>query len=731
MSDNGRGRNLTQFERNKYFYGKLMTVRDFETEQSYFNEKRHLLNRLIHGIGIVCGLEPRDPGLDNEKLKIKFTPGVAVDCFGREIVVGKELEVERTVVEGTYGTYYIYLKYEECEKETVPVPANVSSCEEGCCNNRVEEVFEVVVSQDSPIGAPDTEVSSEVEEELEKKKFARDYFKQNLTDCPSCEDPMVLLAVVNVTEVGGIKNVEIDENATLKYRALVYNNPMLYELISNHSIRTNNPHKVTAAQIDIQDNLKDQIVNQINAGTGIIDEEIIDPEITRDSELNAHTNDKDNPHEVSAKQVRALKSVNNVGNVDEEKEYVNNINLESEDDTIGIEPRPSDNKIDLKLNGIAEEKIKFDTKVGHNHDGINSRRIECYESNLAHVESINWEHNGDTPINEIGSNETNFIRLEVTFDKDMLSETINEHTFLVMMRKDEADYFYYHYDYLRADRIDVDAREAKFTISGADRFIGHEIKVVLKSDFILDKNEKALDGNFIGGELPSGKGHQGGDFESWFNLTHAAGDTACISGRLFRKLEGENLEPYPNAPIKVCAFGTEEVIAKDSSDKSGNYCIDGMPTSSTVDIIVEEQLIDSKYRCNRAEMTKIDTGTTPGSCSGEKCIEVEDIIAGCSPITARTCIKGEVVTRWLYQPDEALPDASIKVYASGTEKLIAEGSSDEEGNYCIDNIPTSSNVDIKAQEGGYEGERTGIDTGTTPGDCSAENCVKIRIVTYY
>lgn len=620
MSEDGIGRNLTQFERNKYFYGKLMTVRDFETEQKYFNEKRHLLNRLIHGIGIVCGLEPTDPWLDNEKLKIKFTPGVAVDCFGREIVVGKELEVERTVA---VGTYYIYLKYEECEKESVSVPANVSSCEEGCCNNRVEEVFEVVVSQDSPIGTPDvyTEVSSEVEEELEKKKFARDYFKQNLTDCPSCEDPMVLLAVVNVTEVEGIKNVEIDENATLKYRALVYNNPMLYELISNHSIRTNNPHKVTAAQIDIQDDLKDQIVNQINAGTGIIDEEIIDPEITRDSELNAHTNDKDNPHEVSAKQVRALKSVNKVGNVDEEKEYVNNINLESEDDTIGITPKVSEDKIDLKLNEIAEKKIKFDTEVGHNHDGISSRRIECYESNLAHVESINWKHNGDTPINEIGSNETNFIRLKVTFDKDMLSKTINEHTFLVMVRRDEEDYHYYHYDYLRADVIGVDAREAKFTIYGADRFIGHEIKVALKSDFIQDKDEKALDGNFIGGKLPSGNGFQGGDFESWFKLTPAAGDTACIRGKIVRTFPFTGEEPLPDASVTVNRSGTE--FAKGSTDNSGKYCIDNIPLEIQVDIIVER----GENLHYEAKKEGIDTGTTPGNCIAGNCVEIVKLIA--------------------------------------------------------------------------------------------------------
>ena len=44
------------FERNRYFYGKLLTVRDFESEQKYFNDKSRLLNRLLFGSGVwqVC-----------------------------------------------------------------------------------------------------------------------------------------------------------------------------------------------------------------------------------------------------------------------------------------------------------------------------------------------------------------------------------------------------------------------------------------------------------------------------------------------------------------------------------------------------------------------------------------------------------------------------------------------------------------------------------------------------
>ena len=78
---------LNRFERNKYFYGKLLSVRDFETEQFYMNGKRHLLNRLIHGSGVVCGL--RVEKVENDNQAVRITPGVALDSWGREILVAR------------------------------------------------------------------------------------------------------------------------------------------------------------------------------------------------------------------------------------------------------------------------------------------------------------------------------------------------------------------------------------------------------------------------------------------------------------------------------------------------------------------------------------------------------------------------------------------------------------------------------------------------------------------
>ena len=70
-------------ERNRYFYGKMLTARDFEIEQRYFNNKRRLINRTILGVGVVCGLGV----YQNDDSSFSVETGMALDYLGREIVV--------------------------------------------------------------------------------------------------------------------------------------------------------------------------------------------------------------------------------------------------------------------------------------------------------------------------------------------------------------------------------------------------------------------------------------------------------------------------------------------------------------------------------------------------------------------------------------------------------------------------------------------------------------------
>ena len=131
---------LPRFERVKYFYGQLLGVREFQSEQAYFFEKHRLHNRYLHGYGVVCGLEvlpcltPRDPcdeppvkrppiGKPGEPtpppepvalvvtdqmrpvempktLCVEIDYGLALDCQGNEVVVPWPQQIDLLAVLG-------------------------------------------------------------------------------------------------------------------------------------------------------------------------------------------------------------------------------------------------------------------------------------------------------------------------------------------------------------------------------------------------------------------------------------------------------------------------------------------------------------------------------------------------------------------------------------------------------------------------------------------------------
>ncbi len=138
-------------ERNRYFYGMLMDVERFDKDQRYFNRKRHLLNRLAVGPGVLCGL-----GLTFDGTALTLAPGVAIDRAGREIVVPKATPVDLTHLTDAAGkptgpvpdgsTILISLAYKE--EKIDPVAVLVLDCDNpgSCAPSTIEESFVIVVT---------------------------------------------------------------------------------------------------------------------------------------------------------------------------------------------------------------------------------------------------------------------------------------------------------------------------------------------------------------------------------------------------------------------------------------------------------------------------------------------------------------------------------------------------------------------------------------------------------
>ena len=135
-------------ERNRYFYGKLLTVRDFEIEQNYAGVKRRLSNRLIHGAGVVCGMGI----IASDDTTLIIESGLAIDYLGREIVIEEPLVRKIEMIEGQEklkgrNAAYLCLRYDETDME----PVNAVGMDTGDSQfNITREGYRLFFSADEP-----------------------------------------------------------------------------------------------------------------------------------------------------------------------------------------------------------------------------------------------------------------------------------------------------------------------------------------------------------------------------------------------------------------------------------------------------------------------------------------------------------------------------------------------------------------------------------------------------
>ena len=121
-------------ERNRYFYGKLLTVRDFEIEQRYTRSSAQLMHRLVYGAGVVCGLGVSTS--DDSTLLIES--GMAIDYLGRMVNVEEPLLRKLQMIDGQEdvrdkASAYLCLEYQETDLEPVNA-VGATSGESRQCN---------------------------------------------------------------------------------------------------------------------------------------------------------------------------------------------------------------------------------------------------------------------------------------------------------------------------------------------------------------------------------------------------------------------------------------------------------------------------------------------------------------------------------------------------------------------------------------------------------------------
>lgn len=229
---------LESFEKNVYFYGKLISARDMTLEQRTNERKLYTINRMVLGSGLVCGLKT-SLVKENDKLVIDkdgnvtvaIEPGLAIDGCGRLIVVSTQYKV--TFPANRSSPIYFYIKHRNCLREAVPVSDTNNACQENCCYNRIREVFEVVSSDNDLLQSK--EIAEKKDKILEKIKteaengldIAQAYYEEMLQSGCAVSSELVLLGVFKKNGSDWVS--DLDE--TYKFPPLVYDNIMLYDII--------------------------------------------------------------------------------------------------------------------------------------------------------------------------------------------------------------------------------------------------------------------------------------------------------------------------------------------------------------------------------------------------------------------------------------------------------------------------------------------------------------------
>lgn len=128
---------VNPFVSNRYHFGMLLGVADFETDQAYHRGKAWLHNAWLHGSGVIWGL---DVEIRAEANEVVVAPGLAIDGHGRELSVSEPMCVD-------LGAWFAQRRPDELEVGTRPdgdltFTVHVELCHDSCLDRPVPSISE-------------------------------------------------------------------------------------------------------------------------------------------------------------------------------------------------------------------------------------------------------------------------------------------------------------------------------------------------------------------------------------------------------------------------------------------------------------------------------------------------------------------------------------------------------------------------------------------------------------
>jgi hypothetical protein len=219
----------TSMERVRYFPRQLITPDDLTQEQEYFRGRMRRHNRLLHGWGVVCGLEVKPTAQD---WTVCIEPGYALGPQGDEIVIERAVKIDlsRQGIDGNAASscvnesdpwcssvsvdlrgkdaVYVVIAYAQCLSRPVRSQPTGCGCDGTACEySRIRDGYQVRVLDQLP------------------KAYAGAVPPKDLVSCPETgvvpcpepvDEPWVVLAQVSVGDKQ-IDPADIDNRTHRRY----------------------------------------------------------------------------------------------------------------------------------------------------------------------------------------------------------------------------------------------------------------------------------------------------------------------------------------------------------------------------------------------------------------------------------------------------------------------------------------------------------------------------------
>lgn len=145
-----------EIERLNYYQLQFLGADDFKAEQLYHRDMRRRHNLGPHTWGIVTGLELEEVLREDGAYDVYIQPGYAIDGFGREIIVLSQYKLTADDFRFTRPkkpfSYTVHIAY--AEEAATPPAFGYGSCDGGQQNDRVRELYRIVIDAAPPFHAP-------------------------------------------------------------------------------------------------------------------------------------------------------------------------------------------------------------------------------------------------------------------------------------------------------------------------------------------------------------------------------------------------------------------------------------------------------------------------------------------------------------------------------------------------------------------------------------------------